>query len=143
MTDESAMESGKEFREKFEATQAENAALRTQIAEQLGVKAEDLKGVPADQLVTKATELKAAAAAEEERILREALSKRGVQADDLEAALAALKGGSAGSAPTQETKPAPSPFASTGSLGGGPPGSLPTEGLYGVDNIRAALRGSK
>jgi hypothetical protein len=140
---EAGTESGKEFREKFEATVAENATLRAQFAEKLGVSAEDLKGVPADQLVAKATELQEQRKAQREQVLRESLEERGLKGDDLEAALAALKGGTAAAGATPEAKPAPSPFASTGSLGGGPPGSLPNDNVFGVDRIRLGLRGSK
>lgn len=132
-------ESGAEFRQKFESLQGENVQLRHTIAESLGVSADDLKGVPADQLVTKAAEVKEQRRAEQDRILRESLQARGFDGDDLEAALAQLKGGTAAAGAMPEAKPAPSPFASTGSLGGGPPGSLPEQGLFGVDRIRAAL----
>lgn len=139
--DESAETSGKEFREKFEATMAENATLRASIAEKLGVSAEDLKGVPADQIITKAAEITEQRKAQRQQVLRESLEERGLSGEDLEAALAQLTGGKGNTpAPTPEAKPARTPFASTGSLGGGPPGSLPNQNLFGADRIAAALR---
>lgn len=129
-------ESGGEFRQKFEATQAEAAALRGQLAEQLGVDAEALKGVPADQVVAKATEIKTAQAAAEEAVLRKHL---GIGEDgDLEAALAKVKG-EGGDTQTPTGTSDPTPFTSTGSLGGTPPTGKQTEGLYGRDRIRAAM----
>lgn len=136
-------ESGKEFREKFEATQAENATLRAQIAEQFGVSAEDLKGVPADQIVSKANEVVAAQKAAEEAAVRKYL---GLGADDdLDTALAKVRGEGGETTPAQQQpKPASSPFVSTGSLGGSPPATNPVpEGIRGVDRIAAALEGRK
>lgn len=136
-------ESGGEFRQKFEATQAENAGLRAVVAEQFGVPVEELKGVAPDQIVSKAQEVQAAAKAAEEQVLRKAL---GLPEDaDLEAALAKVRGeGETNTQPQQDPKPASAPFTSTGSLGGSPPSGKPnTEGLFGVDRIAAALEGSK
>ena len=133
--DESGTESGKEFREKFEATQAENSTLRSTIAEQLGVNAEDLKGVPADQLVTKATEIKNAQKAQEEAVLRKHLGLG--EDDDLEAALQKLKGGE-GATETQKEKTT-SPFTSTDRLGGHTVGNLPEQNLRGRKRIEAAI----
>jgi len=142
--DESQRESGTEFRQKFEAQQAENAALRDTLAEKLGVSAEDLKEVPANQIVARAAEITEQRKVLREQVLREALESRGLSGTDLEAALAQLKGGTGEQpAPTPEAKPARSPFTSTGPLGGGPPGSLPVQGLYGVDRIEAAIREKK
>lgn len=128
-------ESGKEFREKFEATQAENASLRAQFAEQLGVSADDLKGVPADQLVTKATELKQAQAAQEEAVLRKHLGLS--PEDDLQAALGKLKGGEG----SQSEEQSSDPFTLASQLPGRPVGSVPEDqNLFGRDRIRAALQ---
>ena len=133
-------ESGGEFRAKFAATQAENTALRNQVAQALGVPADELKGVPPDQFSTKAEEYKKAQAAQEDAILRKRL---GLPEDaDLDAALTNLGvQGSEDPAPKQES--GPNPFASTGQLGGRPVGSNPTEGLRGRDRIKASLRASK
>jgi hypothetical protein len=131
-------ESGSEFRQKFESTQAENAALRGALAEKLGVSADDLKGVPADQVVAKAAELQEQRRAQREQVLRESLEERGLSGDDLETALAALKGTGA-PAPAPAAQPAPSPFASTGSLGGSPVGTPAPTFTRGVDRIRHAL----
>lgn len=135
-TDESGKESGGEFRQKFEATQAEAAALRAQLAQQLGVDAAALKDVPADQVVAKATEIKTAQAAAEEAVLRKHL---GIGEDgDLEAALARVRGEGGNTGATNEGS-VPTPFTSTGSLGGKPPKGTQTEGLTGRDRIRASL----
>ena len=139
-SDASGTESGGEFRQKFEATQAEAASLRSQLAQQLGVDAEALKGVPADQVVAKAEEIKQAQKAQEEAILRKHLGI--AETDDLEAALAKVKGEGGTTAQTGDPKPAPTPFTSTGSLGGSPPTGTQNEGVHGVSRIRAAL-GSK
>lgn len=132
--DESGEESGKEFRQKFEATQAENAVLRSTVAEQLGVDAEALKGVPADQMVAKATEIKEAQKAQEEAVLRKALGLG--EDDDLESALAKVKGEGEKPAPKQSQA---SPFASMDSLGGKPVGKLPDQNVRGRSRIAAAL----
>lgn len=131
---EDQQESGKEFREKFEANLVENEQLRGTIAEQLGVNAQDLKGIPADQIVSKAQELKSQQEAQERDILRKHL---GLAEDaDVEEALAKLKGGEKS---TEQPKSSSSPFASTGALGGTPPGtSGPPEGVSGPDRIRWA-----
>lgn len=136
-------ESGAEFRQKFEATQAENATLRGALAEvhaeKFGLTAEDLKEVPADQMATKAAEIAQQREEQRQTVLKEALEARGVTGDDLDAALASLK-------PEKTTgggEQAPRPFTSTGSLGGTPPGQPETEGLFGVDRIRAGLVGKK
>lgn len=142
--DESNRESGSEFRQKFEATMAENSTLRNQLAEKLGVSGEDLKGVPADQIVAKAAEIAEQRKLQEEQTLKRALEARGLSGTDLEAALAQLTGGTGEQpAPAAEATPTRTPFASTGALGGGPVGSLPTDGLYGVDRIAAALKDKK
>ncbi len=134
---EPGTESGREFREKFEALQAEAGELRGLVAEKYGVSADDLKGVPANQIAAKAQELVEARKAERARVLRESLEERGLSGDNLEAALAQLSGG--GTQPAPEQKPATNPFASTGSLAGGPPGTLPDPNVRGVSRIRAAV----
>ena len=138
--DESNRESGAEFRQKFEDTQSENENLRNALAEKLGVSGEELKGVPAGQIVARAAEIVEQRKTQQEQVLREALESRGLSGTDLETALAQLKGGTGQQpAPAPEVKPARSPFTSTGPLGGGPPGSLPEQGLYGVARIEAAI----
>lgn len=139
--DESNHESGSEFRQKFEQTQQEAAALRALAAEQFGVSVEDLKGVAVDQIKAKAAEVLEARKAAEEQTLRAALEKRGLQGDDLDGALAQLLGkGGEQPAATQQQAPASSPFALAGQLQGTPPAAVQTEGLYGVDRILANLQ---
>lgn len=130
-------ESGKEFREKFEATQAENAVLRTQIADQLGVSADALKGVPADQLVTKATEIKQQQEAQEQEVLRKHLGLG--PEDDLQEALARVKGQSGEAGKPQETSSG-SAFTLAQSLPGAPVGAQPeNQNLFGRDRIKAGI----
>lgn len=136
-------ESGTEFRQKFETALSENSQLRNALAEKLGVSADDLKGVPADQMVTKAAEIAEQRKLQEEQMLQRALEARGLSGADLEAALAQLKPAGEAPAPASSPAPARSPFASTGSLGGSPVGSQPTDGLFGVDRIAAALKDRK
>lgn len=140
---EAGQESGKEFREKFEATQAENAALRNLAAEQFGVSPEELKGVPVDQFAAKATEIVEQKKAQRQQILRESLEEQGLSGDDLESALKQLTGtGKPGNEPSQ-TPQARSPFASTGALSGTPIGKEVDPSLKGQSRIRAALREQK
>lgn len=137
-------ESGSTLREKLEATIGETKALRGALAERVAaghkfVTAEDLKDVGFDQMDAKAAEISAQRVAEREGVLRDALAEKGFQGEELEAALAALKGGSAAAGSMPEAKPAPTPFTSTGSLGGAPPARIPDQQVRGIDRIRVAL----
>jgi len=129
-------ESGSSLRNQLETTIEANKGLTSELAKVVAsnhkfVKPEDLHGIGYDQMATKAAELSAQRAEERAQILREELEARGLQGDQLEAALV-----SKGEAPAT---PAPTPFASTGSLGGTPPALVPTDNVRGVDRIRAAI----
>ncbi len=144
MTDASGSESGQEFRQKFEDTQNENAELRQQVAGLVGVDHEQLKGIPANQLVEKANEIKTAKKTADDAVVRQALGLG--PEDDLEAALAAVKGDGAGSTGGSESSSAPTPFTSTGQLGGDGPGARsaePPEGAFGRDRILFAIQQEK
>lgn len=133
--------SGKEFRQKFEALQAENRALRSAAAEAIAsrfqyVKSEDLMELAPDQVTTKAQEIEEARKADAEALVKKFLADRGVAGDDLDTALQKLAqkqeapadGGSAAR------------LAALGQLGGQPISKRdPTEGLFGIDRVRAAL----
>ena len=132
--DESQGQSGQEFRQKFEATQAEAAGLRKLVADQFGVEVDVLKDVPVDQIKTKAEEAVAARKAAEEAVIRKAL---GLSEDaDLETALAKVKGGET---TTTTQGQASAPFTSTGSLGGTAPPATDQTPVRGVDRIRRAV----
>jgi hypothetical protein len=138
-SDESVTESGSEFRQKFEQTQAEAAGLRAVIADQFGVAVEDLKGVAPDQIAVKASEIKAAQQAAEDALLRKRLGL--AEGDDLDAALAKLRGGDE---PAAKSEPVSNPFTSTGALGGTPPAGRVEQGMvHGVDRIAVALENVK
>lgn len=140
-------ESGSQLREKLESTLAVNKGLTAELAKRTAdgfkfVKPEDLEGVSYDQMAAKAAELEAQRAADRQQVLRDSLAEAGLSGEDLEAALARLKAGG-GTPQTEQSKPAPSPFALTGSLGGTPPSGTTTPLSSGRDMIRAGLSGSK
>lgn len=139
--DESGSESGKEFRQKFEALNEENKVLRgtlaQTVAEKHGLKPEDLADVPVDQMATKAAEIAEQKEQQRQQLLRESLEAHGLSGEDLESALAKLV--AKGETPKPAASTSTSPFASTGSLGGTPPASPGTQGVHGIDRIRAAM----
>ena len=137
MSDESGNESGKEFREKFEATQAEaraaKEALATVVAEQHGIDAQALLEFSPAEMASKAEELKQAAEAQKEQTLREALVAQGLDGDNLEEAVAKLTG----TKPAE--KPTASPFSTAGQLPSQPIGTAPEQNIRGRKRIEAAL----
>jgi hypothetical protein len=132
-------ESGGSLREKLESTIAANKALEAELAKNVAekfrhVKPEDLTGVSYHEMAAKASQLEQAREEQRKQILLEALNERGIQGDDLDAALAKVTGTNAG-----DQAQATSRLASVGTLQGTPPGPPQTEGLWGRDRIRAAV----
>ena len=93
--------SGSQLRQKLEAAIAQNKELREKVAvaeastviTNLGLKhvaAKDLIGVSSKELESKAKELDAQKQAEKDQFLKDALAARGLDGDQLDAALAAL-----------------------------------------------------
>ncbi len=135
---EGTEQSGSELRQKLEGAIADRGTLVGVIAQQYGVDAAALKDVPADQIVTKAQEIQTANKAAEEAVVRKALGLG--ENDDLQAALAKVKGGGETTTTTTTEQPGSTPFVSTGSLGGTPPPIQPgAEGVRGPARIRAAM----
>lgn len=137
MSDESGTESGKEFREKFEATAAEakaaKEALASVYAEQYSVSVKDLLEFSPTEMASKAEELQKQAQAQKEQTLREALAAQGLDGDNLEEAVAKLTG----TKPAE--KPTASPFSTAGQLPSQPIGSAPEQNIRGRKRIEAAL----
>lgn len=125
-------ESGAEFRAKFEATLAERDAYRDlavqNVIAQFGyVKPEDLRDVAPNELVDKAREINDLRAQEREALLREELTKRGIDLEALSTADPAAE--------------AADRVASLGAVNGVPT-ALPdpaAQAAPGRDRIRAAL----
>lgn len=141
---EAGQESGSALRQKLEESIETNKGLTQVLASKISkdfryVKPEDLATVSFDQMEARAAELEAQRAEERATVLRESLAERGLEGDDLEAALAQLAG--KGDEPKPNTAPASSRVASLGSLGGAPvTQDVNTDGAVGPDRIRAALR---
>lgn len=132
-------ESGSALREKLESTIAANKALEAELAKNVAekfrhVRPDDLTGVSYHEMAAKAAQLEQEREEQRKQILLEALSERGLQGDDLDAALAKIAGGSG-----ESTGSSTSRIASSGTLQGTPPAAVQTEGLWGRDRIRAAV----
>jgi hypothetical protein len=133
---EGTQESGGALRAQLEAALAERTQWQSVAAAQTAsrfnhVTAEDLSGVPHDQLEAKATEVSAARVQERQSILESELAARGLTAEQITQALATpVTGKQAPSQPNLEH---------LGSLPGGRPATVDFEGLTGPDLIRAAV----
>lgn len=141
---EDQQESGSQLRQKLEAALAENRSLREAVNQFATkgfqfVKPEDLAEVAIDQIEAKAAELEAQRKSEQDQLLA---ARLGVPVEELDAALAKLKG-DGGQSQTQQQQAVRSPFASTGALGGEPVGSQPDPTLFGRRRIEAALAAKK
>lgn len=128
-------ETGKEFREKFEALQAENRSWRELatglVAKTAGkyVKPEDLNEFSPAEITAKAQELEAARIAERDALLKEVAAERGIDLEQLTASpddVAANRVASLGKLSGSPVK-APDPASEAGP---------------GRERIRAALRAS-
>jgi len=120
---EGGQETGGEFRQKFEAMQAENEALKTTVLAQVAgrfdhVSADDLAGVEVDQLEAKAQELFESRSAERQTILAEGLKATGFNDDQI----ASIVAGNASQQPAT-TQTVPSVVDQMGRLGGAPVGN--------------------
>tara|TARA_R110001606_G_scaffold101624_12_gene223111 strand:- start:2376 stop:2837 length:462 start_codon:yes stop_codon:yes gene_type:complete len=120
---EGGQETGGEFRQKFEAIQAENDALKSTVLAQVAgrfdhVSADDLVGVEVEQLEAKAQELYEVRSAERQTILAEGLKSSGFNEEQI----ASIVAGNASPAPvTKQT--VPSVVEQMGRLGGAPLGN--------------------
>jgi hypothetical protein len=144
---EDGNESGGSLREKLEATIKERNALASEL---VGFKAqgliaekqwqhvtvEDLKGVKLTELETKGAELEAAKAALKESVLKEVLSKQGIDGEQLDEAIAQLVGKVA---PADDTAATLARMRATAGIQGSAPGKIEQPGLFGASRIRAAL----
>lgn len=135
-----SQESGSALRQKLEAALAKERAATKAAAEAVSkgfkfVKPEDLQDVEAHELSEKAAEIEQNRAAEQDRLLRQALADRGFADEDLDTAISKLKGGNE---PASSDEGAAERVASLGSLGGTAP-SKPEPQLFGEDRIRAAI----
>ena len=135
-------ESGGLLRQKLEASLARNKELETlartfQAKDLIREKGfthltpEDLMGFDDTELEAKATELETQKAAAEADVLRRALEAKGLTADQLDQALAALTSGTTGT----NTQPG---VREASRIGGAPPGSDRFAGLTGKDLLYAA-----
>ena len=136
---EGAPESGKEFREKFERTQNELKEARTELARTVvqglkHVRPEDLTEVNPSQMAARAAEIETQREQEQTNLLRQALEARGLQGDDLDAALQSLAG-----KPAESKETPSSQVATLGRLGGEAPGKLEQQGLFGYTRLQAAF----
>lgn len=138
-------ESGGQLRAKLEAALAANKTLTEEV---LGFKAEkvisakgfkfvtpeDLHGVGLDELETKAAEVEAAKAAQRESVVKQVLADKGLQGDQLDAALKNLL------SPEQaQADAAIGRLAEVGRIQGNVPSTAGEQGLFGKSRIRAAL----
>lgn len=117
---EGGQETGGEFRQKFEAIQAENQALKSTLTAQVAgrfdhVSADDLAGVEVGQLEAKAQELHESRVAERQAILTETLKGSGFSDEQI----ASIVAGNGSQQPVQ-TQTAPSVVEQMGRLGGTP-----------------------
>lgn len=120
---EGGQETGGEFRQKFEAMQAENAALKSAVTASVAgrfehVSADDLAGVEVGQLEAKAQELSESRTAERQAILTEGLKANGFTDEQI----ASIVAGNASPQPAS-TQTAPSVVEQMGNLGGTPLGA--------------------
>lgn len=137
--DESGQESGGALREKLEATNAENRALKEALAATTAsrfkyVSAEDLMDAAPNDLVERAQMLENERLEQRHALLNEELTARGLTPQQI----AEIVG--------QSPVVTPTPAATSTSLGnvGNPPAKVKPgteEGLFGPDRIRAALGG--
>lgn len=138
---EGAPESGAEFRQKFEATQAENQALRTVVTSQIVtdhplVKPEDLNGVDVGSLTTRAAEIQEQRAAEQRELVVSGLKGLGWDDDRIQQELAGQT--------VVQPKPAVSHTESLGKIGGLPPSrEVDTSDMSPRDKIAAGIASRK
>jgi hypothetical protein len=137
---EGTNESGTEFRQKFEATQAENRALREVVASQIAeshslVKPEDLAGVDAGELSARAAEIQSSRHAEQQELVRSGLQGLGWSEERIQQEMA-------GSVPA-----APQPVSHSealGNLGGTPVSrSVDYSDLSPGDKIAAGIAANR
>lgn len=120
---EGGQEKGGEFRQKFEAMQAENEALKSTVLAQVAgrfdhVSSDDLAGIEVDQLEAKAQEINETRSAERQAILAEGLKSSGFNDEQI----AAIVAGSGSSTPAT-TQTVPSVVDQMGRIGGAPVGN--------------------
>lgn len=135
---EESQESGGALREKLEATNADNRALREALAAEVvgsfqHVKPEDLSGVAPGELRERAAQIEQERVAERREVLTAELSAKGWTAEQIEE----FMGESPQQTPPQHT---PKPKLD-GNVGAPPARPKPGEddGLFGPSRIRAAL----
>lgn len=145
MSDQESLEggagSGSEFRQKFEAIQAENQALRSVITTQAVsghdlVKPEDLTGVDAGSLMQRAAEIQEQRSAEQRELVVSGLKGLGWDDDRIQQELAGQT--------VVQPKPAVSHTESLGKIGGLPPSrEVDTSDMSPRDKIAAGIAARK
>lgn len=140
---EGGQESGSEFRQKFEALQAENAQLRTGLATTVAerfeyVKPEDLQGVESDQLAARAAEIQEQRQTERRQILESELKGRGLSEEQI---AKVLEGGPVG----QSTAPPATSYGEAlGAIGGAPvPRTVDVSNMSPDQKIAAGIAARK
>ena len=137
---EGTNESGAEFRQKFEAIQAENQALRGVVAASVAeshslVKPEDLAGIDAGELATRAAEIQEARAAEQQELIRSGLQGLGWSEERIQQEMA----GTVPAAPQ-----AVSHSEALGNMGGAPPShQVDVSQMSAMDKIQAGIAANR
>ena len=139
--DEDEQESAKTLRTKLERALVENRTLKAEKILSAGnydlVKPEDLAKVETDKLEEAATTLQAERVEIQKGLIRDTFAKRGLEGDDLEAAVTEFIGG-----PADEDE-ALDRIAETASIGGVRPAVVNTSKLTGVAAIAAGLEANE
>jgi hypothetical protein len=144
--DEGGAGSGSKLRQKLEEALSTNRKLAEEVSSFRArevisskgfkhVSAQDLAGVPLDQLEAKAAEIEQDKLAQREAVLREVLSEKGMPEQELEKAVKAL----VGDAPGDQTTSALGRMSQLAKSGGSVPPPVAQEGLFGPSRLRAAL----